>query len=560
MKNNWKLLIALIVFALVSVAFTWPVILSLGTKMYAMPGDSYGTLYSFWLSKTQPMNYLFPNQAVLVFIGKYLSIAFGEVRAYNLIVLFQFVFSAVPFYLLVRKYTKNEVAAILSGLLVMLAPYRMARALQHMNLADIGFIGFFIYFLLKSDEKPSILNFLLTALVFVLGTLESFQYGLFMGAIFFSFVVAKFLVKLFGRSMNQTRVKSVAWGSVVAIGAFLVLALFAKNFFFDFKQVNGGGQAVSAPVRKQAELNTYSAFGYYYLYPSPDNPFFKPFTHGKYYEQIKDLGTNLIEQTVYLGYLSIILTLVFGFFFVVKKKTRKVAVFDVVFLLVVGLLGFIVSYSADWRIGSHSLSSPAIFIFKYLPFFRVYTRLGILTMASLAIFAGLGFNYLFVKLRDTRTKVAFSILVFCILIIEFAYFPAGRVLGVDQSSAPAVYQWLAGQPGQMNVIEYPFITNDSSRGYSYLLWRRIHQKELLNADATITTQDTYTVLKDIASTSTIARLKDLQVRYIIVHEGEYGFEHVTELGYYTYGDLPKIDSTQLRQVIRFGSDVVYELR
>ena len=555
-KSSRETWLALLFFAAVAAICMWPVLRSFTTTIYATPGDPQAQLHTFWWSITHTIPFNFPSQPLLMGAGQLLSKLFGDVAAYNLIVLFQFMFSAIPFYLIVRKFTKSQPAALLSGLIMEISPYRLARASQHLNLANVGFIGFFLYFLFESDENPSTRNMLLASSAFVLATLESYQYGLFIGALFVLFLFCKLCQLAFSKIKPTWSLKRTVTICLGILISFSVIGVFASSFFSDAKSFNEGRSVTVAPVRNKESLTVYSAKTLYYLAPAPTSMAFGSITTSHYSDLVNQLGTNTTEQIIFLGYTSMALSLIFLCYFLAKHRQGNPTLV-VWFLLLVATVGTVLSFSAPWKIGSRTIDSPAMHIFAHLPFFRAYVRLGLFPLVAVTIFSGLALPLILSKCKTVGARHTFTALLFIFVVTEFAVSPASSTLDVSASAMPPVYQWLETQaPG--SIAEYPFYPQESPLGYDYLVWHRVYNRALVNySDAN--QQDT---LFDVSRATTINQLANLGVTYIVIHEDRYldpihtGVESKVLNG----GSIPLLTSPRLNLAATFGSTKVYQLR
>jgi hypothetical protein len=136
---------------------------------------------------------------------------------------------------------------------------------------------------------------------------------------------------------------------------------------------------------------------------------------------------------------------------------------------------------------------------------------------------------------------------------------------VDTSRPPpAVYDWLARQPGEPVVAELPMLDINGIFAHPayhesiYLVQStRGHWKPLANGYAGIEPTP-YVALRNalrrFPSPEALSALRAHDVRYVVVHGGGYGpnkWARITR-------DLPQF-AAELREVARFDRDVVYAL-
>jgi len=129
---------------------------------------------------------------------------------------------------------------------------------------------------------------------------------------------------------------------------------------------------------------------------------------------------------------------------------------------------------------------------------------------------------------------------------------------------PAVYQWLAEQPGEPVVAELPMLdvngifTHPAYHESIYLVQSaRGHWKPLANGFAGVEPAS-YLALRDAVrrfpSAESLDALRARGVRFVIVHGSGYGPNKWARI----VRDLPSFAS-DLREVARFDRDVVYAL-
>jgi hypothetical protein len=131
--------------------------------------------------------------------------------------------------------------------------------------------------------------------------------------------------------------------------------------------------------------------------------------------------------------------------------------------------------------------------------------------------------------------------------------------------APAVYRWLAEQPGREAIVELPML---DSQGLAkrpafhesiYMVYSTLHWRPLVNGYAGIEPHSYVRrreLLRFFPSPESLAALGAAGARYVIVHRKGYGPFQWQRLE----ARLPQALAGRLREVGRFGPDLVYELR
>lgn len=152
----------------------------------------------------------------------------------------------------------------------------------------------------------------------------------------------------------------------------------------------------------------------------------------------------------------------------------------VTLLLGLAAVAFLLSLGPVVHLGRRPLG-PGLYTWLYLHLvplhaLRVTTRFGVLVVFAGALLAAFGVKWLSERLPPrVRLPVAggFALL----LLLEYACFPLpyGRV---EWEKRPAVYRWLAQQPGDFAVVEVPMDVQNLDA--EWMLFATAHRKRLVN--------------------------------------------------------------------------------
>lgn len=87
---------------------------------------------------------------------------------------------------------------------------------------------------------------------------------------------------------------------------------------------------------------------------------------------------------------------------------------------------------------------------------------------------------------------------------------------------PEVYKWLARQPGDFVVVEYPMVTKEGNLQRKYFKYQGAYKKQLLNKliSATLIGKEDMG-LEDLARTEIASLLSYMKVEYVVVHLDRY---------------------------------------
>lgn len=197
--------------------------------------------------------------------------------------------------------------------------------------------------------------------------------------------------------------------------------------------------------------------------------------------------------------------------------------------------------------------------FEVFRMIRVPARASVFLCLGLSMLAGFGLD----RIRRVGLRVALVALA----LLEAAVAPlnvvaADRCLNASMPTPP-VYDWLKSQPLDAPVIELPILPNDGLfqrprfDDSVYLLHSTTHWKRLVNGYAG-TEPAQYArvreVMKDFPSEESIALLRSLEVRYVLVHLRGFGPNRRQAIE----ERLPAF-ATRLRESARFGDDLALEL-
>lgn len=556
------------IYFMIAVFFTFPLIIDFLTRVYAQPGDSFGMLHFFWWVKNNSVDYMFPNAPIFIFLGKIGTMLFNEIVAYNLFTIFGFILTGLAGYLLVKKITQNTWAAFFSGLILTLAPFRLAQTLQHLNFSDLSGLLFFIYFLLSAHEQPNLKNIFLSGLFFALTTLMNYQYGFLAMVVFSIFLLFIIIKKVINKSIFKINKQIILPIILTLLFICLSVGYFIAPAVKDTLSLNKGGKSEVVSVRNKEELKVYSAHWFYYLYPSPENPLFAKYTKSIYQKVVDESGTNQTEQILYLGWVPLLLT-IYGIWQMVKIKNQtlptgrqesKIKIYSL-FFIILGILSLYFSFAPQVEIFGLTIKTPAYYIFPHLPYFRVYARFGLLVVISVSVLAGIGLSFMLEKIRSKKIALLLYCFITLLLLLEFINFPPFHTIDVSGKAMPESYQYLKTQPVG-TVVEYPLLPSEEPKSYTYLLWRRYHQFSILYGGSVDPNFDTWRpTIVNIENEKTVEKLKEIGVKYVIIHQDRYTQENAKKYpAEYNGGVVPIIKSDLVELVGTFGEDELYRLK
>jgi hypothetical protein len=534
-------LIAVLLYLGMGMAFTYPLILNLKTSFYGFPGDPYGISGLWWIKYAifdlhiSPLYspivgypfgayYMYPN-FILIAITLFITLLLGEVVSFNLTILFSFVMAGAGAYYLIYLITKNKYASFVGGCIFTFAPYHFAHAIHHLGLAQIQWFPFCLAFLFKLRNDRSYKNALLFTLFLILQMFSDPSYALFALIMVLTFIAAE----IYSNHLNTIDYKTIKLG---LLSLFITIITAALTYIFLMRPATSHPGVV--PQRDLSELIVYSARPWDFFVPMIYHPLFGNYTFDFVMSHLH--GSNPVEQTIYLGYIPLLLAL-FAIYYtrtgrIAPDKTgqESFAIFFSLVLIAVSLLFMLPAYI---QVGDHRIPfSLSYLLYKITPIFRVMVRFDLLLMLAISILAGIGLKYL------TKSKVAILIIL-ALIMLEYTPVPVadplklaaatrpGQIFPYNEESyqgdttvfkIPEIYYWLAKQDNITLIAEYPMVeapSENESIYYRYFFYQRIHKKTLVNGASP--ESKALNRLVSSLNDSALNILRDLGARHVLVH-------------------------------------------
>jgi hypothetical protein len=239
-QSWWWQLAVFGIYMLLGIAFTWPLAAHMQTEVIqkgSVPVDSGQNIWNIWwvqhalLNGHNPYftNYLFYPEHVNLFwqtlglpnalLMLPVSLAWGPVAAFNLLVLLSFGLGGYFMYRIAYNVTADAWAALVAGFVFAFSAHHMQPLLGGaLEIVSIQWVPLYILLLMRAFQKPSLLRCVATALALTAATLVSSYFGLF-GAIYTLFHGAIVFFKARGRR------RWTLLGAGAAIGALWAISL-----------------------------------------------------------------------------------------------------------------------------------------------------------------------------------------------------------------------------------------------------------------------------------------------------------------------------------------------
>jgi hypothetical protein len=562
---------ALLLFTLLSLAFTWPLPLHLDHAVE----DRQDALLNVWITAwdghqllSDPVhlfdaNIFHPYPRTLAYselllgnglLALPLTAATGNpVLGYNLALLLSFVLSGFGTYLLVLKWTRSPGAGLVAGVIFAFSAYRMTNLAQA-QLLTTQWLPLALLSLHQLLRRPRPRHVATTVLFVCFQALSSFYYAILLALAVVGYAAFELIaqIRASGLGLRAWLVGHRSWLAYLLLAAGCC-ALIVLPFALPYSQV----QRELGFQRSLADNEPFSASLRQYLMVPPGSV-----VHGRWLpSDDTPIAGGYPVDALFPG----LLTMALALWGLIRGRGRARW-----FALLLVLISFLLSlgprlYLAPGQPAGLDVALPYAWLYALVPGFkalRAPVRFDALLMLGLAVLAGYGVAAL---LDGKGCRFAQALLVGCLLLlgVESLVWPAAVAEPVPVGvQVPPVYRWLAEQdtthgphPGPVLELPMAFTPGGPRLDYQYLStyhWR--------------TTPDGYSgfippkhgqivyEMERFPSERSLSLLQALDVAYVVVHADRYPAERrmVTESTAAWAADLAWVES--------FGADEVYSVR
>ena len=593
-------LAALAFFTALTILMTYPLVLRMGDSLVGEIGDNIYFVFLIrwyekawfelgispffhpWLNYPQGWNLASTDTSLATTLfGLPASLIAGPVFGYNFAMLVTFVFSGWAMFYWVRRITSSVPAGLIAGAIYAFLPNHMAHFLiGHLNLSGtqwfpLYFMGLYNLLTLPPSSSPSLQGrgrglglfphspplktTLITALMLGLIAFTSMYY-LYLTLIISVIFVGAYLLLVdrpYFHSWGYWR--NLALRLVGLAAASLPLVALAVMPFLGLNSQGGLAE------RTVSYASMYSASPTDFFLPSTDHFLWGAWV-GAHFDR-----SLWIEATLYIGAVTLILAALpfLPFFRMPEKGPGVEGLFPsplIKLSLIVILISFILALGTDFHWNNQRVELPlpaalqpvlqresvpiplpALLLFRYLPFYskmRAIMRIGVFVLIFSTLLAGIGAAWLLHK-AGPRCKVPLTALLIALVLLDFYPGPYTQFARVQ---ARPVDEWLARQPGQGAVAQFPFIqSEDQDQVYNTL----VHQKPFIGGFFSANQPEQYLrirpILETFPSEQAVALLKSLKVQWVLL-----------DTRYYAQSDL-QLGSLGLRYIDTIGQQAVFEL-
>ena len=242
-KIFFEHLSVILIFSILTVIFTFPVIFDLTTDAAGL--DCYDQCHMMWRIwwadfsfqnglDFHHSNYMFYPDGVDIggnlayfttFIGFLLVQFLDYVAAWNTIWFLGFVFGGYGCYLLANNFNKNYLSSIIAGMIFTFGTYHMVHSMLHIGLSMIVWLPIFVLFLFKLLEKQSKCYPIVGGIIFFLVSLTHMYYAVFIAI----FSIIFFAVYILRQKKVSNKTFIVNFSILFTIGLISTSTLFLLN-------------------------------------------------------------------------------------------------------------------------------------------------------------------------------------------------------------------------------------------------------------------------------------------------------------------------------------------
>jgi hypothetical protein len=454
---------------------------------------------------------------------------------FNLARLLTFFFSALAAWALARELGCGEGAALFAGAAFAFSPIRTDQ-IAHLSTLGTQWLPLLLLFIHRFARTGLWRDALLAAACFVLETLACGYHGLIGLA-----VLPPFAVYLIWGRWSRLKAASAA----AALAGLALVPLFALH------------RAALQPegyARGAEETSFFSASVESFLATSSGNR-----VYGSVTEPFRQVGPNNLFPGLVVPGLAVA-----GAFVLFRRRVRPSR--DAWALGLLALVATLVCLGPEIRLFGRELLPGPMALLRELPVFRmirVSSRAGIFVALPLVMLAAKTLALL--RLRPFG-QAALTVLALADTLIVPIPTPAWAQVVDTRKPPPAVYQWLAAQPGEFAILELPMLRIDGAFSRPahhesiYMVHStRGHWKRLVNGYAGIEPRH-YQRIRELCrgfpNVELLDELRKLGVRYVIVHRKGFGPNQWQRLEQ----RMSFFAGRDLVEVARFDHDTVYELR
>jgi hypothetical protein len=402
------------------------------------------------------LQWLLPNYPAYL-----LTLAIGEIAAFNVMVITGYVLSGAAMYALVRYLGCNPLVSAWAALVYVVFPWHLER-IQHVTLLHLEVLPLLLLALVAAARRPVWPRFLLVGAAVLACWLTSGYYGA------MALVAAFTLGAVAGLTSRERRdgLRVFAGTGLAALGASLLVRIVAS-----FGEL---GATVERLERNLYDLDAYGLRLSELVLPAARNvvlgSWSEPFRDGRLHD------SNITETTNYVGLLTLGLAVAWLVLAARGRDTLPVGVrVATVGLPAVAVVALLFALPSPFL---GIASTPSRFLFDHVSTgLRVPSRWTVLIVTALVPLAALALQAAWTALSRRGRRLAPYALVagaMTVSFLELFVVPVRPYFRADPLPAP--YRALERTPDGV-LADYPLRRSDI-----YQFWQRLHGRPLVNID------------------------------------------------------------------------------
>ncbi len=466
-------IVAVVLYALIAIVFTFPLISRIGSQLPQGRGDTFQAIANIDSRVASVSALNFSGKAIFLVkhLDVYLPYVFlnlfvNKYVAYNVLFLLSFVLSGFGAYLLALYFVKDKYAAFLAGIIFAFSPFHFYQAtvvnLGTMHQEWLPFLALFLFKFFEEFRFKYFLAFSGAAFLIAMNEHQMLAFSLL-------FVVAVAVYKI---SVNKSILKNKKFWiyvscllGLLAIVAFVMFGAMLKVATSDNNFLDAGANAA----------NKYAMLALDPLAP----PIFHALWPGasEFLQKIMLGGTD--RGSYFVGF-SVLAMLVYFANAILKKKVTELEDKsyrrNLIFWGSSTLLFYLFSLGNSFSIGKHDIYLPYFLIYKFLPFYeniRTTGRLFVFAIMGISVLLAFAFTWLLKK--NAHKQMLLTSIFAAVILLEFWVAPIPTML-VGYSS---FYDKLAQDNQQYTLIEIPGSTSYEFASYDLFL-NTVAKKPVLN--------------------------------------------------------------------------------
>lgn len=399
----------------------------------------------------------------IYFLGLVFLNFFNLITSFNLLVIFNFVFTGLAAYFLANYFLKDRLGSFFAGLYTLVSSYMVYRALQHLALQNPGFSILFLLFYFKYLGNTGTKNYVSCLFFLVLSGLTSWNLTFLAASVplFYPLLVflengagSKMLVRLYTRTAQ------------------LLLIPLLTGFFVLFRAHQNGLLYIYSPLNSVSWSNDLVGF----MLPLRDTLIYNPW-HLLVSVIYKGIPYELSENRSFIGLTGLIPLIYF-----LKKSSllsKKVILALIVALYLFSLGPFVHIFGTPTLIPG--LYWILLGLNPFLSIMRSPGRFSIFFIVFLSITVGwAASNIIQKKLSNNLVRLSVGLLFFGLIILDQLVYPVKTY----EIKSNAFYDSLRKNGRDEVVFDLPLYKGDDMLNKRFLLAQTLHEKRILNGPRT----------------------------------------------------------------------------